>query len=558
MVIVLSFGAINQSFAQSTANTPLTGSNMTMGGVVNQQRDRWTDMWQRVGNRDSSRPGSYIASAFDMMLTGAQTTGALGVHSILGLLEGGARVGDAAGRVANNALGTNLPTGMGNSMNEVRQTASAIGTNTANAVGMVLSIGEGMMGTNRNEYINGLIESALSGDPWISPIVAIWVQTVEDFAKGVAQGLMGEVVFLLNILFALWLLVQCVKLFFGMGSSKELFFGIMQKSLTFIVLITLMNASQFDTYWKIFLDTPVKTVASFASTISISPTTGSANMQNCSIQSGEGQIASTLGCLMSGLEGNLRSGVVAGAIVATNFDWELSVGKIVLILVQFALGVLIIISFALSMLYYAFVLMEFFMLMALIVAMGPLLLALYVTPITRQYPMNALRKLVGNVASLLGLCIAGGIISYVLAAVAGSISGGGASGTWVQAFEALKQPNGANLILPDKPAFWMLFFAGISIIGLGRSMVRLLSTIFGSGQDSVAGDKAVALAKLGGALALAPVAGAAALGGSLAAKGAMAGGASGANMLTKGAGSVGNRLKGSIQSMSGKSSGESA
>ena len=188
-------------------------------------------------------------------------------------------------------------------------------------------------------------------------------------------------------------------------------------------------------------------------------------------------------------------------------------------LVMSVFSLLILVTFTLSMIWFAFLILDVVVKVLIIAAISPILMILALLAPTRGYAVNAIKQTVGGLATVVGLGFIGALAFYLIANTAEvynatrgfydanlpALTTKDTIGALREFLMGLQTDPGRTGHIPmtfTTPWFHYMLLVSLSIYALGKKIISIIEQIIGAGGMAEMANNAQRLAVMGGALAV--------------------------------------------------------
>lgn len=248
-------------------------------------------------------------------------------------------------------------------------------------------------------------------DMWSYTIVNSIATTLVSFAQTVFTDFAKSVGTIVEYVFAIWLIIECVRVFLGVSQFQAFVWNLARKSGLFLLIIGLLLMQGTSAYWDFFVGIP----SSFSFGLAQSFMDNSGGVSPiCQISSSSSfsNFPEQASCLAANLESIMRLGIMFGIGAITTWPWTggLGVTMIVMLIPNVILWILDAVGGVIVIMVFVFVLgslvskiLDFVLRVAVVSAFAPFFIGFALIKPTRRYSISAFKSLVGAFIQMIAL-----------------------------------------------------------------------------------------------------------------------------------------------------------
>lgn len=257
--------------------------------------------------------------------------------------------------------------------------------------------------------------------------VGRYIQIADSFAKDTFELLAPELRKILSYIFMIWIIAQSARWILGMGSPGEVFWSIVKQTAIFFVLMSFLVAGgRTSAYWQYIYEMPIRVAMQTSQEIMrvaspeqrVGPDCGKFNM--IGVGTNRPMSSSTmfaLTCLIERTEVANRFGVQVGWKMISEHTFSMNPLKMVAGISSYIIGLGVVTIFAISLVYFAFFVLDMFTRVAMLSAFAPMLIAAYFLNTTRDMARTALRGIIESSVTLMAASAVYGFVANIMAHV---------------------------------------------------------------------------------------------------------------------------------------------
>ncbi len=407
-------------------------------------------------------------------------------------------------------------------------------------------------------------ELSFSNRCWGCGFVGKFTQIADVVAKATFTVLRDDIRTMLMILFAIWILIQGIRLFFPdlTTSPAGVVKSLIGKGLIFSIAIAMLSGTggPGNAFWD-WLYTPTFKVSAeagkvvFDESVKVLPFApfpgGGAGNKPCGwfedIKFGNSTITPSLAvadiqkmtCLIETMQRVNAAGVLLGWNSLTKKKFVLS--ELFDHILSFITAIILVVVFGIPLFAFPFYFIGVVFRLTFVAALGPILIASAVFNWSRRFAVNAVKIMFVSGLNLVGAALiyafGAGMMGFAPQLMKFGENGDKAASSLADMLRLVSE-NGLSITFSDA-AFWYLVLCGVFLIVMAGRVSEMMGMIFDISMGNTIYDRAAGLAQKAGGMAIAgatalTLGAAGAIG--VAGYGAAAGGAAGAGGALKAAG----------------------